>query len=1024
MVKRSISSVLYALKLCMSSRDLSRAKKIHADIIESGHESDLFVASTLVTVYSKCGSLVDACNVFNKMKCRDVVAWNNIILAHEENGEAQVALELFEGMEKEGFSPGARTFVAALKACSSVADGEDGSPLNVKIQSLEKGMVLNSQAATRGFVEDTYVSNTLVDMYGKCGSMLDARRVFDSMRGHDVVSWTALILGYADNGEPDLALVIFEGMKAKGCRPNALTFVAALKACVGLVLKEEEGKKVDGKAACFRNGVRVHSQLAAYGFDSDILVVNTLMDMYFKCGRLVEARAVLEWIPSLSVVSWTVLTLGYAENGEAELALDSFSRMAAEDCLPNSRTFIAAFKACNLLAAREDSKEVDGQSLKVESLKKGIALHSRASKIGCDSDIFLANTLIDMYASCGSMIDAWKVFAKMPRRTVVSWNALMLGFSDNGQPEQALSSLSQMDCPPDSLSFVAAFKASGSLAVKEDGRKVDGKLIKTAALQKGQELHSQAVELGRASDILVANTLLDMYMKCGSVTDALKVFEGISPRTLVSWAVLILGYAENNEGELALEFYERLKLEQGFLLDALTFVAALRGCTSVAVKEVGTQVDGKLVKQQALKTGMEIYSQASKQGYGLDLLVTSTLLDLYTKCGSMTNAREVFGKMPVHNSASWNSLLLGYAESGEEQVVLELFDAMKLQGVVPDVRTYAAALKACTNLAAKEQGTLVNGKLVKAESLEKGMAIHAQAAGSSGGMDMFVYGTLVDMYAKCGSMADASRLFLGMEVHDVVSWTSLMAGYADNGEPAIGLELLDSMDAQGGAPNALTFLAALKACGAIAAIQAAVGIHARIYRSGMENSTLETCLLDAYGKSGSMDRAQRVFDHSSASTRNPVTWNALIAGYSRHGDTEKVFHWFQRMLDEGHRVDAITWTSVLSACSHAGLVHRGEEFFREMLSRSSPGIEHYHCVIDMLSRYNRLEAALAMAKAMPCQANEITWTTILGACWKWKNVEVAKVAFESLQELEGGPVEGAGFVLISNIYETMKAGEQ
>ncbi|XP_024543288.1 pentatricopeptide repeat-containing protein At2g13600-like [Selaginella moellendorffii] len=653
--------------------------------------------------------------------------------------------------------------------------------------------------------------------------------------------------------------------------------------------------------------------------------------MFAKCGSLTDARRVFDGMASRNVVSWTALMLGYAENREEIKALEALERMEREEgCAPNSWTFVAAAKACSNLAAAEEGEIIDGRLVKLGALVRAMGVHFQAVEKSCDSDIFVANSILDAYVKCGSLVDARMVFDRMVCRSVVSWTALVLGYVDNGEEEVALELVSCMGvegCEPNARTLVAAVKACASLAEKK-------KVTKAEILERGRVLHCQAVELGFEDDIYIANTLVDMYAKCGSVVSAQRVFDRMPRHTSVSWNALMLGYSRNGRPEVTLELFEKrmATLRRGWEeLTAGTFVAALKACLCMATKEAGVEVCGRPVKLESLEKGMAVHAQARKFGCDLDVCVGSSLVDLYGECGSMADASRAFARMPVHTVVSWDGLMLGYAQNEEPGAALEVFARMLQQGLPPDSRSFVAALKAWTGLAAMENAKQVSGKLVKARCLGRGIALHEQAEQSGFYSDRFVAGTLVDLYSKCGSLSHARRVFEAMiHCRDVVFWNALILGYAESEEGEVALELFARMDC---APDVLSFAAALKACGSLVALERTKLVHGEINRRGLLSSSeekevvlLTNSLLDAYAKCGSMEDAGCVFAATSSSTtRNLVTWNTLVAGHSRQANTREVLELFHALLDEGLRPNAVTFVCLLIACSRGGLVETARD---------------------------------------------------------------------------------------------------
>ncbi|XP_024542753.1 pentatricopeptide repeat-containing protein At2g13600-like [Selaginella moellendorffii] len=490
-----------------------------------------------------------------------------------------------------------------------------------------------------------------------------------------------------------------------------------------------------------------------------------------------------------------------------------------------------------------------------------------------------------------------------------------------------------------------------------------------------------------------------MYAKCGSLADARSIFAALEDRRVVSWTVLMLGYCEHGEADAALDLFREMQA-QGCKPNSRTFLAVLKACTKLAEKEA--------VKAVCLERVMTVHSRAL-DGFGeLDIQLANALVDSYARCGSIWDSQRVFDGMKTRSVVSWTSLMLGYVENGQENLALEL---LSLTQEKMDAQMLVAAVKACTTLATKELHTKIDGKPIKVAALERAMAVHSQAANLGHDSSTFLASALVDLYAKCGSLADAKRLFDRIPRPGVVLWTALILGYAETQEEEQALDLFSSMTRRGCRPNCQTYVAALKACAAAGLIKVGREIHAEVCRHGLEDEAVTAnSLVDFYAKCGRMATSQQLFD--LLRERGLISWNTLITGYTHQGNTGLVFDSWGRMQDEGVQPDVVTFVGVLSACSHAGLVHRGRQLFAAMASKFgvAPGIEHYGCMADLFGRADELNEAIAMAETGP---STVAWLAVLAACCKLKNVEVGKAAFKSLLEATDS---AATYDLMANIY--------
>ncbi|CAK9217321.1 unnamed protein product [Sphagnum troendelagicum] len=339
------------LNACSSIVGLEEGRCVHDQVIASGCKSDVFVGSSLVDMYAKCGSLEDAQRVFSKMPTQDAVTWTAMILGHVKCGQGQdalelfrqmqqedvvtwttmilgyvkcgqgsKALELFQQMHQEGVQSDPVTFVGVLNACASMV-------------ALEEGRHVHEQIIQSGYESVAFVGNSLIDMYAKCESIEDAKRVFNKLPSHDVVSWNVMIFGHVKYRQGQKALELFRQMQEEGVQPAPMTLVGVLNACASVVALEE--------------GRHAHDWGIKSGWDSNVFVGNSLIDMYAKCGSLEDALKVFNKMPSRDVVTWNAMIGGYAIHGHGKEALQQFEQMHEEVVQPDDITFVCLLSACS-----------------------------------------------------------------------------------------------------------------------------------------------------------------------------------------------------------------------------------------------------------------------------------------------------------------------------------------------------------------------------------------------------------------------------------------------------------------------------------------------------------------------------------------------------------------------------------------------------------------------------------------------------------------------------------------------------
>lgn len=461
------------------------------------------------------------------------------------------------------------------------------------------------------------LGNYLVPMLANVGNMRDAQLVFNRMAHRNVYSWNSLIVGFIKCDKPCHALTLYERMQQdNSVQQDVHTFVAVFKACAQLK---------DLERAC-----GLHIEVVRVGLlERSLVVGNALIDMYVKCGALNKAKQVFDSLLLKNVVTWTSLLGGYAECGHGEEALECLKEMQLQGVTPNPITLVCSLKACTIIGDM-----VKGQEMHAEIERRGLL----------DDDIFIGSALVDMYAKHGLLAIAQQVFDGLPSRNVVSWNALMLGYSAHKHGEEAVKCFEQMqseDMRLTDISLLCGLKACGSIG----------------ALDKIKEIHTEIDRRGLLKrDLLVGSTLVNMYAKCGCLTKAQQVFDHLPSHDIVSWTALLAGYAQHGESKNATHFFDKM-LGAGVKPDPVAFVVVLNACSR----------SGFLNKS-------ETYFHVMSKIHGIVPILEhhSCMLDLLGRVGQLEKALVLLRQMPCDpNLVVWRSVLgacksLGNAELGKQ----------------------------------------------------------------------------------------------------------------------------------------------------------------------------------------------------------------------------------------------------------------------------------------------------------------------------------------------------------------------
>ncbi|MCO5594201.1 hypothetical protein L7F22_048226 [Adiantum nelumboides] len=719
---------LALLKACGQMKSAKEGRAFHLDIMKHGFEEEPFVIDYIVDMYAKCGSFAEAWITVNGLADQEVRLWTTLIVRYVEHGLHEEALNCLTEMQQQGVSPNDVALVCSLKACTALG-------------YIQRGQVIHMHIIQKGLDEDIYIGNTLVDFYVNSGLLIEARVVFDGLSSRDVVSWTALISGYAEQGFGQEALSCFESMLLEGMVPNFVTYFSSLKACV-LTRAIDKGRAL-------------HIATTKEGFEQEYLVSSTLIDLYSKCGLPVEARSVFDLMPARNVVMWTALMTGYAEHGLATEALNCWTEMQGDGISADAATFVCVLKVCGSLG----------------SIEHGFQLHLDAVIESYSQNSYVGSTLVDMYARCGCLTEARAALEEMPVHSVVAWTSLMDGYTEHGFRKEALACYGEMQSAglsPNAHTFVCSLKASMAID----------------SICEGENLHMSIVKLGTEKDLFVGSTLVDMYSKCGFLDEAQYTFEGLPARNTIvwnsaiigcvackdfqqawsylrqmqvegvysntmTWNALLMGLSEHEEVARSFKYYMQM-LDQRVTPDSLTFVSILKTCGNAAALQTGRYFHAHVENLNGCDVG--------EAG---EVIIATSLIDMYSKCGCMRDAQLVFDNMSRRDLLAWATLIAGYARQGDCECIFGLLKVLGNEGLKPDEFISFNVLTACSHA----------GQVMKGTTFFEGMSVK--------------YGThptvthencVIDLLCRAGQVVEAVTVLKEMPFHpDSVTWNTVLA---------------------------------------------------------------------------------------------------------------------------------------------------------------------------------------------------------------------------------------------------------
>ncbi|KAL8049840.1 hypothetical protein ABFX02_06G045200 [Erythranthe guttata] len=399
---------------------------------------------------------------------------------------------------------------------------------------------------------------------------------------------------------------------------------------------------------------------------------------------------------------------------------------------------------------------------------------------------------------------------------------------------------------------------------------------------------------------------------------------------------------------------------------------------------------------KAIDFGMKVRELIPERLLRRNAGISSKLLRLYACSGQLEKAHEMFDKMPHRNSSAfpWNSLISGYTETGLYEDALALFFQMVEEGVEPDQYTFPRVLKACGGL----------------KMIQVGEEVHRQVIRSGCGNNTFVLNALVDMYAKCGDIIRAKRVFDSIQEKELVSWNSMIMGYIRHGLIIEALFILKWMMKEGYEPDSVTLSSVLTS---MPPDKIGRQIHAWVLRRGLEwNLSIANSLIVFYSNQNSIERARWLFECMRET--DVVSWNSII---SAHSKDSIALDYFNDMVNSDITPDVITFVSVLSACANLGMVSDGERIFSMMVDRykMSPCMEHYACMVNLYGRAGLVDEAYKfIVNGMGIEAGPTVWGALLYGCYLHGNADVGEIAANRLFELE--PDGEHNFELLIKIY--------
>ncbi|KAJ7960424.1 Pentatricopeptide repeat-containing protein [Quillaja saponaria] len=514
---------------------------------------------------------------------------------------------------------------------------------------------------------------------------------------------------------------------------------------------------------------------------------------------------------------WNTMMRAYIQRNYPEKAINLYKLFMDENADPDSYTYPILLQACAVRISEFEGSE----------------MHNHVLKLGFDSDVYVRNTLINMYAVCGNVSKARKIFDEHPVRDSVSWNSILAGYVQLGDVTEA------------------------------------------------KYIYDRMPE----RNTIASNSMIVLFGRTGNFVEACKLFSEIPQKDMVSWSALISCYEQNQMYEEALALFVKMNAN-GVMVDEVVVVSVLSTCTHLSFVKTGKSVHGLAAKigidmyvnlQNALihmySTSGEILNAEKlfNTGFQLDQISWNSMISGYMRCGAVEKAKALFDSMTEKDVVSWSAMISGYAQHDCFLETLSLFQEMQLKGIRPDETTLVSVISACTRLSV----------------LDLGKWIHAYISKNNLDVNVILGTTLIDMYMKCGCVENAIEVFYGMEEKGVSTWNALILGLAMNGFAENSLHIFAEMKKTGIIPNEITFMAVLGACRHMGLVdEGRRHFYSMIHEHKIEpNVKHYGCLVDLLGRAGLLKEAEELIV-SMPMAPDAATWGALLGACKKHFNNE------------------------------------------------------------------------------------------------------------------------------------------
>ncbi|KAJ3671042.1 hypothetical protein LUZ60_008468 [Juncus effusus] len=584
---------------------------------------------------------------------------------------------------------------------------------------------------------------------------------------------------------------------------------------------------------------RLHARVITAGLGGNLYLSSLLISKYFSFRLPQLARSIfdihLEKKPTKTLL-WNSMIRGYLGLDLTQEGLGIYREMMSLNggCKPDRYTFHLALKAC----------------VKLEEFEFGLCIGREAREIGLESDLLVATPLMGLYMKAGEIEAARELFDKMPRRDVVSWNSIISGYSNNGYLSECLNLYKEMkfcfNISPTEATFVGLISCFGNLI----------------EIKYGEMMHGHIIKIGFESNLIVSNSLVEMYIKCDKLYKGVKLFNGLLVKDAISYSSLIGGYIKNGRPDFALQLFYLMVLKLGFKPTRPVLLNVILACAYL-----NDLIQGKWIEKN--------YIFCNYNEFGTDRNLITAIIYMYAKCKQVGTSLQILNKFEnlKEDVIAWNAIMKACDEIGEISTIFEIYFEMRKRGINPDSVTFLLLL---SNISA-------------IPNLKKGTKLHAQIVKLGSETKIRIMNSLINMYVKCGKIEDSIKIFNLIAQKDEISWSSIIQAYALNGDILNSFNLFEKMIKTKIRPNEFTFLALLSACRNTGNVEKAKDLFVSMREKyGLEPKIEHfTCVIETLIRAGNFADASGILKQGVEKYgNNPKIWGIFLNNSRFSGDIE------------------------------------------------------------------------------------------------------------------------------------------